>query len=535
MPNRTARIDLLASYYLILFASACASPIASATDFFLTLGGGYDRGGNQASLEENVLFFQELLADKLPSPVQHTVFFADGFDQDADLQVLAEQSIAEQLPATDLLSKLHRRRGVQQVVYRNHRVPQIAGSLSPELVHQKLTEIGKSMHAGDRLIIYVTAHGSAGPRGDPFNTTIDCWNHSKISARQFSQWLDELPPESCVMMVMAQCYCGGFSHAIFNDLRTEDGITQQLRAGFFAQQHDLAAAGCRPDIEHDQEFSSYFWGAFAGKSRNGVSIADCDLNLDGDISFAEAYAYALVASETIDIPLKTSDTLLRTYSRLDMEPELTVDSEAEDQSDSQVRPSKRVNPAELFLFTGTLQRFVNHADPISGSTVAKLSQVLGFGLETELSEITKVYEENRRRPFLRGRGQAGGRRSSGRRQLLAEIGEKWPELADPESWMKSDELQRDRQETLIKQIEELPSWKAYADRAAQIEREVTEANEREMRAVKCRRLLLTLESIALAQNLKHFASPEIQARYRQMIELEDSTLKKYEPSQNQLP
>ena len=30
------------------------------------------------------------------------------------------------------------------------------------------------------------------------------------------------------------------------------------------QQHDLPAAGCRPDIEHDEEFSSYFWGAIAG-------------------------------------------------------------------------------------------------------------------------------------------------------------------------------------------------------------------------------------------------------------------------------
>ena len=538
MLHRCAPITLPACLAWLFGLGLLAPPISAAADYFLTLGGGYNRAGNQASLEENVVFFQRLLSERLPSPVQHTVFFADGSDPEADLQVLADQSIADKLPATDLLSQLHRRRGIQQVTYRNHRVPNIAGPLTPDLIHQKLTNISKTIGAGDRLIIYVTAHGSAGKRGDAFNTTIDCWNDSKISAREFCEWLDELPTDSSVIMVMAQCYCGGFSHAIFDDLKVENGLAKPLRAGFFAQQHDLAAAGCRPDIEHDQEFSSYFWGAFAGRSRNGVSISDCDLNHDGEVSFAEAYSYAVVASETIDVPLKTSDMLLKTYSRLDASPEPS-ESDSDESDDKPSAVAATVNPSELFLFTGTLQRFVDHADSVSGATIAKLSEVLGFGLDTELAVITKEYEENRRRPFMRGRdrgpGGVGGRRSSGRRQLLAEIGEKWPELAEPDNWMKSDELRRDHQETLLKEIQELPSWKAYQERAAQIEKDTEAANQREMRAVKCRRLLLTLESIALAQNLSHFATPEIQLRYRQMLELESSTLTKYLPSQNELP
>ncbi len=508
MLHRCARFAGLVCLALLICLMASASSTVWAADYFLTLGGGYNQAGNQASLEENVLFFQKLLIEKLPSPVQHTVFFADGFDPDDDLQVLADEAIAKKLPATDLLSKLHRRRGISQVAYRNHRVQNIAGSLNPELIHQKLTTLSKMLRAGDRLIIYVTAHGSAGPRGDAFNTTIDCWNESKISAREFTQWLDELPTESTVMLVMAQCYCGGFSHTLFDDLKVENGLAKPLRVGFFAQQHDLAAAGCRPDIEHDQEFSSYFWGAFAGKSRNGVSITGCDLNRDGEISFAEAYAYAVVASETIDVPLKSSDTLLKTYSRLDVSSQDRTDTD--EQTEDKSIQAEPVNPSALFLFTGTLQRFVDHADPISGATVAKLSEVLGFGLDTDLAVITKEYEENGRRPFMRGRDRGpggGGRRGSGRRQLLAEIGEKWPELAESDDWMKSDLLRRDHQETLLKEIQELPAWTTYHDRAVQIEKDTEEANQREMRAVKCRRLLLTLESIALAQNLSHFATP----------------------------
>ncbi len=231
--------------------------------------------------------------------------------------------------------------------------------------------------------------------------------------------------------------------------------------------------------------SAATFGSLCCRSRNGVSISDCDLNHDGEISFAEAYSYAVVASETIDVPLKTSDILLKTYSRLDASPEA---SEA-DSDESEEQPSVEaatVNPSDLFLFTGTLQRFMDHADSVSGATVAKLSKVLGIGLDTDLALITKEYEENRRRPFMRGRdrgpGGVGGRRSSGRRQLLAEIGEKWPELAEPDNWMKSDELRRDHQEALLKEIQELPSWKAYQERAMQIEKDTEAANQREMRA-----------------------------------------------------
>ena len=40
------------------------------------------------------------------------------------------------------------------------------------------------------------------------------------------------------------------------------------------------------------------------------------MDRNGTVSFAEAHAYAVIASNTIDIPLRTSDVLLKTYSRL---------------------------------------------------------------------------------------------------------------------------------------------------------------------------------------------------------------------------
>ena len=83
----------------------CGVQPLTATDFFLTIGGGYDRSGNQASLEANVVFFQQLLTDKHRGPRRHDIFFADGDDPAADLQILAEKPAKSTAPATDLLSQ----------------------------------------------------------------------------------------------------------------------------------------------------------------------------------------------------------------------------------------------------------------------------------------------------------------------------------------------------------------------------------------------------------------------------------------------
>ena len=238
---QTSRVLLLASGWL-----ACRGQMLSAADYFLTIGGGYNPSGNQASLEANVVFFQQVLDEKHRGTRSHDIFFADGHEPAADLQVLAATKPRPDRPATDLLAALHRRRGAEQVEYRNHRVPNIAGALNPKLVHARLEAIAKKAQRGDRLIVYVTAHGSEGGKDERFNTTIDCWNDKQITAREFTGWLNELPSSVPVVMVMAQCYCGGFGHTIFSDLDETKGLAPQLRAGFFAQQHNLPAAGCRP-------------------------------------------------------------------------------------------------------------------------------------------------------------------------------------------------------------------------------------------------------------------------------------------------
>jgi hypothetical protein len=79
-------------------------------DYVVTIGGGFSPQGNQASLEANVLFFNQVLQEQStkdksrPTPeLKHQVYFADGFDPKSDLQIIAPKTVAES-PAIELLN-----------------------------------------------------------------------------------------------------------------------------------------------------------------------------------------------------------------------------------------------------------------------------------------------------------------------------------------------------------------------------------------------------------------------------------------------
>ena len=149
------------------------------------------------------------------------------------------------------------------------------------------------------------------------NTTLYLWNGEKISVTEFSKLLDKIPAPVDVMTVMVQCHCGGFADLIFNEADPTKGTSKASRCGFFATVYNRPAAGCTPDIieEEYHEYCSYFWEAIRGVSRTGKPIGTCDYDQNGSISFAEAHAYAVLTSTTIDISVCTSDSFLRAYGK----------------------------------------------------------------------------------------------------------------------------------------------------------------------------------------------------------------------------
>ncbi len=535
------RSILMAKPYLgLLFAvlaSSASCSLANADDFVVTIGGGYVPQQNQASLEANVSFFQRFLRERVGIR-SHQLFFADGSDPKPDLQVLAPAS-AEDRPVSKLLTRLHRRGpSAQQVVYRNHDLQEVVGATHANDIHQAISAIAKQSKSGDRILVYVTAHGKAGPKRLPQNTSISCWDNEEISVKQLSEWLNEVPVDVPVILVMAQCYAGGFANTIFESIDERNKLAPQVRVGFFAQQSDLPAAGCRPDIEHDQEFSSYFWGALVGETRNGQPVESADANHDGVVSFDEAFAYAVIAGETIDIPLKSSDVLLRQFSTIPNYVSFrevvgrTRDRQEGDSEDETEINNDMPNSNDLFAMRGSIRTIIESESPVNKSIVTDLCNRLEIGLDRDVSELISESVATLRNPRGNGNGPpfggvGGGRGPRGnpaRKELLDQIEEKWPDLADPEHWTNSNLLSKDNQSSLFDQLRALPAYANFEQRIKDREVQRQRAEVTELRSVKLRRLIETIELIVLARNLLKFAEPNVIARYQAMRAIENGSM-----------
>ena len=492
---------------------------AYANDYFLTIAGGYAPQGNQASLEANVLFFQRLLSTKQLAGSTHKVYFADGFDGEHDLQVL-QRNDDRPAPAISALSDIFRLSANDKLYYRNHQVPDISGGIRSADIREGLNAIGSQLTAGDRLFVYVTAHGGAARGKDSGNTSITCWGNKPLAMKEFSGWLDALPSEVTVVSVMAQCYCGGFANTIFEAGDEEQGFAKNLRCGFFAQQPDLPAAGCRPDVENDEEYSSYFWGAFLGKSRTGKDVNAVDCNNDGRVSLAEAHAYAVVASETIDIPLRSSETILRRYSRI-----AGYEIDSKQRRDHDAAATTEGSSDNLAYLTGTLYEIAAQGRPEEARMIVGLAEKLSLAESCEMEEVIKRYDlqsaEFRNSPRF---GQRRPRGFSVRRKIQAAVIQKWPELEDPQNWTKADILQPENQPEFLLQLEQLDGYAEFLKSNEERTKSRAESLQAELKQVKFRRLVQQLENVILARNISLIASPEVLERYRKVVSAEEGLL-----------
>lgn len=491
-----------------------------ARDYFLTLGGGYAPEGNQASLEANVQFMQLVLVENRLQVRPHRIYFADGFDQGHDLQCVDTSERKQESEAVQALKAVFRISD-QRLYYRNHQVSNLSGGLRTSEIREGLQTLREQLTSGDRLIIYVTAHGSAGKQDQPRNTSISCWGNKALRMSEFSGWLDELPSGVTVISIMAQCYCGGFADTIYRQGDAEQGFSENIRTGFFAQRHDLPAAGCRPEVENDEEYSSFFWGAFVGRSRTGKPAANIDCNNDKRISFAEAHAHAVLASETIDIPLCASEALLRQHSELGSGQLGGERTSAGDDEKDDGSTTSRKRSLKLTSLEGTLYELASRGRPEETRMIIGLAEKLKIPVSATVADVQQAYADHRSASrsvrsvaFRRGRG------SSSRRRMQATVVETWPELESPAKWSTLPLLNEGDGEPFLEQLRALPGYAEF-DRG-QTERAEARAQslKAELMEVKYRRLLHQLENIVLAENLPSVAQPATVKRYRELLAVE---------------
>lgn len=476
---------------------------SSARDFYLTIGGGYAPSGNQVSLEKNVMFFQRILGEPENEQFRHDIFFSDGQENGADLQVMDRDSVprANRLMAEFFGSS--RNLGLQ---YRNHGIQEAKYGTDPANIERWFKEVGAEMQAGDRLCLYVTAHGNrSSDKDDPHNTTIATWNRTSIKMKELVKLLDQLDSGVTVVTVMVQCHSGGFAHFMFDEGDPEKGLSNQRRVGFFATVHDRPAAGCTADINEADyaEYSSFFWAAVAGVDRLGQPVDIPDYNEDGVVSFDEAHAYTLLTADTIDLPIKTSGEFLRMNSKFDG-----------DVKDSEIELLGKESPYDMVL---------QFATPVERAVLEGLSEQLELKGNERLKDVSKQLQNRRSSSRSRGRVPTT-ERSRLQREIRADLLKRWPALANTLNPIAT-ELLTERADEFIELIEGHPKFARYRELTSKNELNATE------KRVKYERFLRTAYNVIRAENLRRLDDGEKIAQWESLTKAEAQTLQLREESE----
>ena len=490
---------------LVLSASMGLAPLptARAADYFLTIGGGYSPQGNQVSLEKNVLFFQRLLAEQRSEGVPHDIYFADGDSPERDLQFADPDAVPK---ANRLMARILANEAKLDFKYRSHEVPETRGASDFGNIEKWFHEVGSKLESGDRLIVYATAHGGKSEdKEQPFNTRLFTYKSKPVKTKDLAARMAELPDGVSVVLVMVQCYAGGFNHVLFNEGDKAKGISPRNVCGFFATTHDRPAAGCTPDIreENYQEYSTFFWAAVGSKTRLGEPIAMPDYDGDGKVSFEEAHAYVLLTSDAVDIPTKTSGAYLRNFSK-------TQDNSWPDLIDSATPYDQLIDVASVVdraVLDGLSEQLGLDGNERVAKTSALMEEIKKQGDQLE-GEKKKVYERAKKLKDVIGKSIRG----------------RWPELANLLS-AKATELLTVESDEFIQTVESHKDYQEFSDLLDKIEQFKTQKLDLDRKRARCQRFLRTADNVALAANLTKVAAPEIQQRYQQLLAAERGTLR----------
>ena len=480
---------------------------AIARDVFLAIGGGHSRESNQASLEKNVLFYQQLLTEQNVPAEQQWVYFASGLASEPNVQAMDVESLPK---ANRLMAEFFGTERDLGIHYRKSELPDVRGATTRENIENWFTGVGPTLKTGDRLILYVTAHGEKSEdRENPYETSIMLWNDEKLTVSEFVALLDTLPDGVSIVAVMVQCYTGGFARFIYDKADPENGLAKQTRCGFFATVHDRVAAGCTPDVDETTyvEYSTYFWEAVAGRTRAGKPIVAPDYDGDGNVSFAEAHAYTVLNADTIDLPLTSSSEFL------------SVESEFQDDDHPRLLPKD-----------APYNTIRDLATPAERAILDGLSKQLDL---TGQGRIVSAQRESRasRRSRTRSRGQSPRRRAAQLRETIADdLKDRWPELANVLNPI-AVELVTIRNKEFVESIEVHPKYKEYLEQKDLAAREV----DPQKRRAKYERFVHTAQDVIRRENLKREGDRKLIDQYQAVVAAEEISLRRGGSSFNKTP
>jgi thiol-disulfide isomerase/thioredoxin len=220
-----------------------------------------------------------------------TVFNADGAEPQADFAVRDPQVEPSfwLLEGTQLEQPLR-----PQIRFENSTVKGV--TLQPatrKALQHWFAHAASRFSAGDTLLFYVTDHGTKNA-DDLTNNRIILWGENEsLSVSELREMLARFEPQIRVVVLMSQCFSGSFANLMYNESNSQ--LPTGRTCGFFSSTADREAYGCYPENRD--------------KDNVGHSFAFIE-QLAAGLSLPEAHRRVLVADQTPDVPLKTSDVYL---------------------------------------------------------------------------------------------------------------------------------------------------------------------------------------------------------------------------------
>lgn len=353
------------------------------------VGGGPSSFNSQVSLENNVRDFLNLV----PADAKSTVIFGGGADQSICDVTEYDQTIGH-YPSV-IYNMLGLDRQDYMCRYRHNKIKNVIGPIEKKSLLSAISEIAnrkKNQSDEGSFRFYFTGHGhddsthsvselseteeNARIRFD--SNFLATWKGPNVHVQEFTQSLDEFLESTPIQIVMTQCYSGGFAQINYVGGELDlDHLSPANRCGFFAQVYWDMSVGCSNYAFENVYYSNYFFKAYQ-LAKSGVMAAD--YNHDGVIGGNEAHAFAIMHSDTTDIPVKTSDQLLNDY-----------------------RQQLHEDPVEKAAMT-SWQTIAMLLDPTEKQIVADLSSKLHFSFDqiqtsprqyliSKLDELDKKYDE----------------------------------------------------------------------------------------------------------------------------------------------
>ncbi len=258
---------------------------------FLVIGGGATPKSNEIALEKNILYFQRTLKNMGFNSPSSSIFFANGNNGEASIRYLDSQ-------------------GTEQ--YKVPNIPGLNGSANLNNINKWIDNVNQNQGTKKPIFLYFTGHGILNKRNSD-NNALMLWNNTPVTVEKLSNTLNQLPQDSHIVTMMAQCFSGSFANYIYQNGDPNQPLTKQTRCGFFATIKTLPSVGCTPEVnEADyKDYSSSFFAGLSGVNRIGQTVDSADYNEDGRISYAEAHAFAKVDEKTSDLPVSTSEVWLQ--------------------------------------------------------------------------------------------------------------------------------------------------------------------------------------------------------------------------------